>query len=310
MIDLGDYGHPPSTRRRDYPLVLLQLMQRMRLELLLLLTIAVLINSDVVPRGWTANGNVVRILGIAASIFIGFRNTQAIQRWWEARQLWGSILNVSRSWADTLRAYLNSDRINRNKERRLLQLQIALMWQLNFELRNFWHRELKELQGQLLDTLKLPRNSSLRQLCLQRAEWIRDLYRQGHIDSFGRWQLMQVANACTEAIGGLERIRNTPLPASYDVFVRLLTWLFGLLLLLYFHEPGSRHQNPISGVLIVLLFLMAERIGAYVEGPFDADGSSFSLPLDSICLTISRDLLDGDADHVQHLNSKDPVRWT
>ena len=66
MIDLGDYGHPPSTRRRDYPLVLLQLMQRMRLELLLLLTIAVLINSDVVPRGQTANANVVRLLGIAA----------------------------------------------------------------------------------------------------------------------------------------------------------------------------------------------------------------------------------------------------
>ena len=217
---------------------------------------------------------------------------------------------MSRSWADTLRAYLNSDRTNRNQERRLLQLQIALMWQLNFELRNFWHLELKELQVKLLDTLKLPRHSSLRQLCLQRAEWIRDLDRQGHIDSFGRLQLMQVANACTEAIGGLERIRNTPLPVSYDVFVRLLTWLFGLLLLLYFHEPGSRHQNPISEVLIVLLFLMAERIGAYVEGPFDADGSSFSLPLDSICLTISRDLLDGDADHVQHLNSKDPVRWT
>ena len=310
MIDLGDYGHPPSTRRRDYPLVLLQLMQRMRLELLLLLTIAVLINSDVVPRGWTANGNVVRILGIAASIFIGFRNTQAIQRWWEARQLWGAILIVSRSWADTLRAYLNSDRINRNKERQLLQLQIALVWQLNFELRNFWHRELRELQGRLLDGLKLPRNSSLCQLCLLRAEWIRALYHQGHIDSFGRLQLMQVANACTEAIGGLERIRNTPLPASYDVFVRLLTWLFGLLLLLYFHDPGSRNQNPISGVLIVLLFLMAERIGAYVEGPFDSDGSSFSLPLDSICLTISHDLLDRDVDHVQHLNSKDPVRWT
>ena len=121
---------------------------------------------------------------------------------------------------------------------------------------------------------------------------------------------MQVANACTDAIGELERIRNTLLPASYDVFVRQLTWLFGLLLLLYFHEPGSSYQNPISGMLTVLLFLMAERIGAYVEGPFDADGSSFSLPLDSICLTISRDLLDGDADHVQHLNSKDPVRWT
>ncbi|MGB1197376.1 MAG: bestrophin family ion channel, partial [Synechococcus sp.] len=149
-----------------------------------------------------------------------------------------------------------------------------------------------------------------RQLGLQRAEWIRTLHRQERIDSFGRMQLMEVANACTDAIGGLERIRNTPLPASYDVFVRLLTWLFGLLLLVYFHDLGPEPRIPISGVLIVLLFLMAERIGAYVEGPFDADGSSFSLPLDSICLTISRDLLDGDADHVQHLNSKDPVRWT
>ena len=310
MIDLGDYGHPPSTRRRDYSLVLLQLMKRMRLELLLLLTISVLIESNVIPGGWTADGDVVRILGIAASIFIGFRNTQAIGRWWEARKLWGSIVNVSRSWADTLRAHLSSERINRKQERQLLQLQVALVWQLNFQLRNFWHRELRELQGQLLEGLKLPRSSSLRQLGLQRAEWIQNLHRQGHIDSFGRMQLMQVANACTDAIGGLERIRNTPLPASYDVFVRLLTWLFGLLLLLYFHDLGHESRIPISGVLIVLLFLMAERIGAYVEGPFDADGSSFSLPLDSICLTISRDLLDGDTDHVQHLNSKDPVRWT
>ena len=310
MIDFGDYGHPPSTRRRDYSLVLLQLMQRMRLELLLLLTIAVLINSNAIPGGWTADGDVVRILGIAASIFIGFRNTQAIGRWWEARTLWGSIVNVSRSWADTLRAHLSSERINRKEERQLLQLQVALVWQLNFQLRNFWHRELRELQGQLLDGLKLPRSSSLRQLGLQRAEWIRTLHRQERIDSFGRMQLMEVANACTDAIGGLERIRNTPLPASYDVFVRLLTWLFGLLLLVYFHDLGPEPRIPISGVLIVLLFLMAERIGAYVEGPFDADASSFSLPLDSICLTISRDLLDGDADHVQHLNSKDPVRWT
>jgi putative membrane protein len=159
MIDLGDYGHPPSKRGRAYPLVLLQLIHRMRLELLLLLTIAVLINSDVVPRGWTANGNVVRILGIAASIFIGFPNTQAIGRWWEARQLWGTIVNVSRRWADTLRAHLSSDRINRKEERRPLELQVALVWQLNFQLRNFWHRELRELQGQLLDGLKLPRCS-------------------------------------------------------------------------------------------------------------------------------------------------------
>ena len=56
----------------------------------------------------------------------------------------------------------------RRRDYPLVQLQIALVWQLNFVLRNFWHRELRELQGRLLDGLKLPRNSSLRQLCLQR----------------------------------------------------------------------------------------------------------------------------------------------
>ena len=61
-----------------------------------------LVANGLVPSGWTGSASAVRILGIAASIFIGFRNTQAIGRWWEARKLWGSVVNVSREWADTL----------------------------------------------------------------------------------------------------------------------------------------------------------------------------------------------------------------
>ena len=68
-------------------------------------------------------------------------------------------VSLCKAWADTLRAHLSSDRINRKEERRPLELQVALVWQLNFQLRNFWHRELRELQGQLLDGLKLPRCS-------------------------------------------------------------------------------------------------------------------------------------------------------
>ena len=310
MIDLGDYGQPPAVRRQDYGLVLLKLVWRMRIDLLLLLLISALVANGLVPRGWTGSASAVRILGIAASIFIGFRNTQAIGRWWEARKLWGSVVNVSREWADTLRAHLDSSRPPGRLERKLLRLQVATVWQLNFQLRNFWHRDLRAFQDQLLKDLKLPCTTSLRQLGVPRGVWIADLHRQGLIDGFGRMQLMDVGNACTDAIGGLERIRNTPLPASYDVFVRLLTWFFGVLLLLYFHDLDPTSHSRVGGVVIVMLFLMAERIGAYVEGPFDADGSTFSLPIDSICLTISHDLLDHATEHVQHLKSNDPVRWT
>ncbi len=310
MIELGDYGHPPAIRRRDYGVVMLTLVWRMRFDLLLLVLISVLVANGLVPRGWTGSASAVRILGIAASIFIGFRNTQAIGRWWEARKLWGSVVNVSREWADTLRAHLDSSRPSGRLERKLLRLQVATVWQLNFQLRNFWHRDLRAFQDQLLKDLKLPSSTSLRQLGALRGVWIGDLHREGLIDGFGRMQLMALGNACTDAIGGLERIRNTPLPPSYDVFVRLLSWFFGVLLLVYFHDLEPTIHARVGGVVIVMMFLMAERIGAYVEGPFDSDGSSFSLPIDSICLTISRDLLDHATEHVQHLKSSDPVRWT
>lgn len=44
------------------------------------------------------------VLGIAASIFIGFRNTNAYNRWWEARTLWGAVINDSRAWHNSLAA--------------------------------------------------------------------------------------------------------------------------------------------------------------------------------------------------------------
>ena len=310
MTDSGDYGYPPSTRRQDYALVLLQLLWRMRFDLVVLLLVSVLIHHDWIPRSWTADESVVRIMGIAASVFLGFRNTQAIGRWWEARKLWGHVVNVSRNWADSLRAHLDSSRAPGRQERKLLRLQVAIVWQLNFELRNFWNRDLRNLQDNLLSDLRLATSTNLRQLGQLRGVWIGELHREGLIDGFGRLQLMDIGNSCNDAIGGLERIRNTPLPASYEVFVRLLNWLFVLLLLLYFHDLSPDSQGRLGNVVIALLFLMAERIRAYVDGPFEADCSSFSLPPNSICLTISHDLLDHATERVQHLRSDDPARWT
>ncbi|MFM1900222.1 hypothetical protein CWE17_06595 [Synechococcus sp. BS56D] len=310
MIESGTYGNPPRTRRQDYSHVLLQLLSRMRYDLLVLLAVTGLVMRDVIPRGWVESDEIVRILGIAVSIFIGFRNTQAISRWWEARKLWGSMVNHSRSWADTLAAHLPASPTGRRWSRSLVRLQVAIVWQLNFQLRNYWHRDLRSLQNGLLEGLRLPSTTNLRQLGMQRGLWLQRLHDEGLIDGWGRQQLMELGNACTDAIGGLERIRNTPLPASYDVFVRVINWVFGIQLMLSFHYQDAGRFSSFNGFMIMLCFLMAERIGAYVEGPFDADGSSFSLPLNSICLTISRDLLGSETDHVLHLQSQDPVRWT
>jgi putative membrane protein len=243
-------------------------------------------------------------------IFIGFRNTQAIGRWWEARQLWGAIVNHSRNWSDILTSLLPEEHLVSAHGRNLVRYQVAMVWQLNFQLRNFYHQDLRRFQDYLLENLEMKPTTTLRQLGQARATAVRNLYESKKINARGREQLMNIANATVDAIGGLERIRSTPLPASYDVFVRMLSWVFGFQLLLNFKRNGASLVGNITGVVLFLGFLMTERIGAYVEGPFDGDGSTFALPLNAICLTISQDLLGNETDSCLHHFSKDPFRWT
>jgi putative membrane protein len=309
-IDEGPFGSPPKTRRRDYGYVLGQTLWRMRFDLMLLSGLCALVINDLVPEEeWLHSALVVRILGIAVAIFIGFRNTQAIGRWWEARKLWGSVVNQSRNWHDNIISLLNAQQLKSRRGQRLVALQVAMVWQLNFQLRNRWHRDLRQLQDQLLISLKVPTTADLRGLGRARAQAVQALHQDAWIEAEGRRQLMTVTDAFNDAVGGLERIRNTPLPASYDVFVRLINWVFGWALLEEFHRQNVG-PGIAMGALIFLCFLTAERIGAYVEGPFDADGSSFSLPLNAICLTISRNLMGEQFEHLLHHDSNDPVRWT
>lgn len=305
-VSQAGHGDPPRTRRHDYALVIVQLFWRMRLDLLLfgiLITTLVLRGALISSLSLSSMG--LPVLGIAVSIFIAFRNTQAINRWWEARTLWGAMVNHSRKWRDTLLALLPAQPAAERRCRRLIEYQVALVWLLNFELRNFWRSDLRRTIDGLLGDLHLPAETGLQELCRQRAREIERLHHDGLIDGLGRQDLISVCNQCHDAIGGLQRIRNTPLPASYDVFVRLITWVYGLQLVLQFQTSG----RPLIGAVLFLGFLTAERIGAYVEGPFDRDGSTFSLPLNTICSSISNDLMQRSLDFGSFRPSQDPVRW-
>ena len=305
-FETGSYGDPATTRQSDYWRVALQLVLRAKVDLVLLLLMsAVLIPLDIPVKDWLLSTKAVSVLGIAMSIFIGFRNTQAISRWWEARKLWGSVVNKSRLWVDGLGGLFNEQQWGSPRIQRLILLQVVLVWQLNFQLRNFWHPDLQVMRQRLLHQLSLPANSTVRSLSAHRSKEIQKLNEDGWISELGRHHLLEVSGAVTDAIGGLERIRNTPIPPPYDLFVRVINWVFGTQLLLSFERQGS----PITGILLFLGFLIAERIGAYVEGPFDQDGSSFSIPLNTICVGISEDLMPGELDYGRFRPSRNPVFW-
>jgi len=181
-IDAGPYGHLPRTRRRDYSLVMGQWLWRLRFDLLLLAGMTLLVISNRIPELWFHSTEAIRVLGIAVAIFIGFRNTQAISRWWEARTIWGSMVNVSRNWHDNLQSLLTARQLRSPRGQQLVRLQVAMVWQLNSELRNYWHRDLRGLQEELLASLRLPCSTNLRQLGATRARYIQELHTEGWID--------------------------------------------------------------------------------------------------------------------------------
>ncbi|MCX5968358.1 MAG: bestrophin family ion channel [Cyanobacteria bacterium] len=304
-IWVGGHGDPPRTRWRDYHKVLLQLLWRMRLDLIVWILVVVVVLGGSVASRWPLPPTAISVIGIAVSIFIAFRNTQAISRWWEARALWGMIMNGSRIWRDLLLGLLPSEQLATERGRQLLDYQVAKVWLLNFELRNFWRADVREAVTALLADLNLPADTSLQALCRQQARAIQRLHSDGWVDGFGRMQLLDGTKFDHNAIGALERIRNTPIPPSYDIFVRMITWLYGLALLMNFHHA---HQVWV-GIVLFLGFLIAERIGSYVEGPFDRDGNSFSLPLNSICCVITQDLLQRSLEFSSFRPSRDPTSW-
>ncbi len=245
----------------------------------------------------------VQVLGLLLSLFLGFRYSQAYNRWWEARVLWGAIVNQSRNWRDLLTRVLPRQ-MPLSLRRRLLQQVVLLMWCLNAELRSS-NREVAVLAPPAHAlALKLGFQNPCVQLLLQQmAKEQFKLHRDGWLDSVESREFGRVQQEITNALGGLERIRHQPLPASSTLFIRALTWVYGYLVFLKLDAIGPI-TAALVGWVVFLIFLMAERIGTYLENPFiDA---RFALPMDQFCALISLDLLGASSPLAQPSSTKGP----
>jgi putative membrane protein len=228
------------------------------------------------------------MLGIAVSIFTSFRNSQAYSRWWEARSLWGALINHSRNWRDNLYSLLGDTEAARAITGPLLQRQVLLMWSLNNELRDRPQPYAVLALDQLSRSLGSGEVATTQALLVEQSLAVEALCREGRISEFGRMQLLRVLDELCNAIGGCEKVRNQPFPASYDAFIRVSVWVFGFLVYIRMdasHEPWG----ALVGYLVMAAFITAERLGAYIEAPFF--GPVFALPMNRLCATITKGLL-------------------
>jgi putative membrane protein len=274
------------------------------LALLLCFDIIVVVAYVYFEQRWLALPSLpLSIGGGALSVLLGFRNNISYGRWWEARTLWGRIVNHSRCLGRQAVAYGSvndqpQDRGSiRDTRRRIVYYQIAYVNSLRCQLRGQdpWPDLDPFLSKEEIDSLRGEKNAAAE---IQR--WMAVLIQDGCDRGwFGAIQLGLLDNGLTElanAQGGCERIKNTPMPRHYDYFISFFIHIYCILLPLGM-VASLGLLTPIGSALLGFGFLALESIGRDLEHPFD--NSVHDVAMTSICRTIEINLR-------QYLRETDP----
>ncbi|QFT61308.1 bestrophin family protein [Roseivivax sp. THAF30] len=216
------------------------------------------------------------IFGIALSLFLGFRNNAAYERWWEARRLWGQLVADFRSFAR------ESDLFVENAQTREALIHEALC---------FIHLHKRDLRGDDISAdlarwggpgTQFERAKACDALN-RAARHIRDAARRGEIDGFGCKALSERLAAIALAQAGSERIRNTPLPFVYSLLVLRTTWLYCFAVPFALIETTGV-LTPLFAAVIAYVFFGLAAVTDELEHPFGT--AVHALPLNAMCRTI------------------------
>jgi len=235
---------------------------------------------------------VVGALGTAISFFIAFFTAQAYGRWWEARKIWGTLVNDSRSFARMVVTMF--DRSAGAAEvaviqERLVRRHIAYLYAVKENLRRESTKEylahLSAEDGDRLSGLTHPANGILQ---LQ-GEDIDAAERRGYIDVIRLAQLNDMLSRFSTSMGMAERIKTTVFPAYYAAMIRVAIWALVLVFPITLADDIGYRAIPYSFVLGAI-FLLVYLTGLALLDPFE--GLPSDTPMASIIRTIEINLLE------------------
>lgn len=233
------------------------------------------------------------MMGGALSVFLAFRNNSAYDRWWEARTLWGGLVNTARTMVRQVLTMTDDAMDKRSArepgiERHLVELQIAYVHALRCHLRgqNPFPELVRTLSAEDVAYLRSQRNVPLA-LLLRMGQLLRILHDTGRLDSFRFTAIDRTLGELCNIQGGCERIKNTPLPRQYEYVPRVLVRVYCLMLPFGMVE-GLGLLTPFLSTLLSFIFLSLESIGRDIENPFE--NTVHDTPMSSLSRTIEINL--------------------
>ena len=265
----------------------------------------------------------VSLIGTATAFFVGFKNNQSYDRSWEARKIWGSITNHSRSFGAALRAFASHGQPDfadaEDDVKIMIYRHIAWLYALKNAMaqRTAWEhkdRASKRQRDALHKSqtpceieiekylpagehiaLKNKKNLST-QILDKQSQHLSRLREAGRVDAFQHVALQNLISSLYDEQGKSERIKNTPFPRQYATTSNLFIFVFMTLLpfglLPQFVELGERYMFLLIpfNMIVSWVFMFMEYVGDISENPFE--GLLNDIPVGTIVRNIEIDLID------------------
>lgn len=235
---------------------------------------------------------IATFLGTAISVLLSFKMSQSYDRWWEARKIWGAIVNDSRSFVLQLQAFLKKDELKPNI-RVMAYRQVAWCYCLGQSLRG-----LPPIDGcsEFVSEgdIKRIRDFKNKPLALLQLH-VLDLKKLRMENELTDFESVQLNNTCvrfSDSMGAAERINNTVFPTIYRMFLHFIIYLFVAILSIALQDIGLVYEIPLL-LLISFVFFTLEKTAYYLQDPFRNRPSDVSVTAIARTIEINiRQLLD------------------
>lgn len=271
----------------------------------------------------------IALLGTAVAFVIGFKNNACYDRMWDARKIWGAIVNGSRSWGILVKDYVTAkhavDPINAEElkiiHQQLIYRHFAWLTALRYQLREprTWEAIYKkhnaeykdkfftvdEHQNKMQDSLKpylneteyngiLSKTNKAAQLLALQSAQLKEILEKGLIEDFRHMELEKLLVEFYNQQGASERIKNFPYPRQ---FVTLNKWFINIFIFLI--PMGMLQEFEKLGENLIWLSIPFSTLSGWIYTTMEKigessenpfEGSANDVPITAMSRTIEIDL--------------------
>jgi putative membrane protein len=220
---------------------------------------------------------VYSLLGFVISLLLVFRTNTAYDRWWEGRKAWGGMVNDSRS----ISAKLSALKLNQEEKAGLSNLISLYVYSVKNHLRNNLIQDDPDCLNKIAG-IDVSGHQPLRIQQLLREE-VQKLYANQSMSAECWLAVQRDLDALVDALGVCERIKNTPIPFSYSLFIKKFIFIYVLTMPLAF-VPLFGYLSAFISTFVFYALVSMELLAEEIEDPFGSDEND--LPTDQICQNI------------------------